>query len=287
MKGTWMKNASTKTITGTAGTRAFYDEIGWKEQNGASVDRHLFGVKEDGPIRVELNHLHKHRIRTALAKAGKQLNLLECGCGGHPEKQLFDLCEKYTGVDFSDTGLEMARSSVADVGITHRFQTADVCALPFDDGAFCAVYSAHMIYHIEDPTAQNAAINELMRVTKPGGVVVLVAANPRPLAFPIRLLLRVAADTPLIGSTLKLLRTKSPVPYKPMPIEWMRRRLARWGSVEVLGCSIPTTSFYQNVTEFKGAGKLLWTAIRWLDVNYPQLSAYFGNYVLLTCTRAV
>jgi 2-polyprenyl-3-methyl-5-hydroxy-6-metoxy-1,4-benzoquinol methylase len=271
--------------TGTEGTRTFYNETGWKEQDGASVDHHLFGVKEDGPIRVDLNRLHNDRIRTALSKAGTRLNLLECGCGGHPAKLVLDLCEKYTGVDFSDTGLEMARSCFANVGIAHQFQIADVCALPFEDGVFDAVYSAHMIYHIEDPAAQDAAIHELMRVTKVGGVVVLVAANPRPLAFPMQLLRRLVADTPLVGSILNGLRSKPPVPYNPMLIGWMRRRLAGSGPVEVLGCSMPSTSFYQNVTEFKGTGKLRWKAIRWLDVNFPKLSAYLGNYVLLSCSK--
>ena len=276
-------------MTRTAGTEAtqrFYNETGWKEQDGSSVDRNLFGVKEDGPIRVELARTHRDRIRSALLRVGKRLNLLECGCGGNPERQLLDLCARYTGVDFSDTGLQMARSSFADVGIPHEFQIADICALPFDDGAFDAVYCAHMIYHIEDPMAQDAAISEMVRVVRPGGVVVLVAANPRPLAFPMRLARRLAADTPLAGSVLNLLRSRPPLPYKPMSIGWMRRRLARGGPVEVLAESIPSTSFYQNVSEFKGAGKLLWKSIRWLDVNYPKLSAYLGNYVILSCRKA-
>jgi len=274
-----------KNKTGTERTRTFYNETGWKEHDGASVDHHLFSVKEDGPIRVVLNRLHKDRIWTALSRAGSRLNLLECGCGGHPEKLMLGLCEKYTGVDFSDTGLGMARTSFANVGIPHHFQAADVCALPFEDGAFDAVYSAHMIYHIEDPAAQDAALHELMRVTKVGGVVVLIAANPRPLAFPIRFLQRLAADTPLVGPLLNRLRKKPPVPYNPMRIGWMRRRLARSGLVEILGCSMPSTKFYQNITEFKGSGKFLWKAIQWLDVNYPRLSAYLGNYVLLSCTK--
>jgi SAM-dependent methyltransferase len=272
--------------TGTEETQRFYNETGWKEQDGSSVDRNLFGVKEDGPIRVELARKHRDRIRTALLHVGTRLNLLECGCGGNPERQLLDLCARYTGVDFSDTGLQMARSAFADIGIAHEFQTADICALPFDDGAFDAVYCAHMIYHIEDPMAQDTAISEMVRVVRPGGVVVLVAANPHPLAFPMRLARRLAADTPLAGSVLNLLRSRPPLPYKPMSIGWMRRRLARGGPVEVLGESIPSTSFYQNVTEFKGAGKLVWKSIRWLDVNYPKLSAYLGNYVILSCRKA-
>lgn len=271
--------------TGTKQTRRFYDEEGWTVQDGASVDNNLFGVKEDGPIRVELHRLHLGRIRLALSSAGTPLKLLECGCGGSPESQFLDLCSRYTGVDFSNTGLNMARSSFANVRIPHEFLTADVCALPFDDSTFDAVYCAHMIYHIEDPAAQEAALAEFVRVVRPGGVVVVVAANPRPLAFLLRFARRLAADAPLVGSVLNRLRPRPVLPYKPMPIGWMRRRLARGGQVEVVAYNLPSTEFNQNVTEFKGVGKLLWRCIRWLDVNYPRLSAYLGNYVILTCKK--
>lgn len=272
--------------TGSPETQRFYDETGWKEQDGAPIDRHLFGVKEDGPIRVELHHLHQDRVQSALLKAGTRLNLLECGCGGSPEKDLLKLCSRYTGVDFSDTGLQMARASFAAVEIPHEFQAADVCALPFPDGTFDAAYSAQMIYHLDDPSAQAAALGELLRVVRPGGVVVLVTANPRPLAFPLILARRLAADTPLLGTLLNRIRPKPLLPYKPMPIGWTRRRLARGGPVEVLGCGIPSLSFNRHVTEFKGTGKLLWNCIRWLDLNHPKLAAYFGNYVILSCKKS-
>ena len=71
----------------------------------------------------------------------------------------------------------------------------------------------------------DAAIAELVRVVRPGGVVVLVAANPRPLAFPVLLARRLAADAPLVGSIFNRLRSKPLLPYKPMPIGWMRRTL--------------------------------------------------------------
>jgi len=225
------------------------------------------------------------RIRLALSHAGTALNLLECGCGGSPERQILDLCSRYTGVDFSERGLRLARSSFSDVRIPHEFRKADVCALPFDAGAFDAVYCAHMIYHIDDAAAQDAALAELVRVVRPGGVVVLVAANPYPLAFPVRLARRIAIDTPVVGSVLNRVRSRPLLPYKPMPIGWMRRRLARGGLVDVVANSLPSTYFYRNVSEFRGLGKLLWKAIRRLDVDYPRISAYLGNYVMLTCRK--
>ncbi len=274
-------------LTGTERTKRFYEEKGWKEEGGESVDRKLFGTKEDGPIRVELYKLHMDRVRGSLLSAGGPLNLLECGCGGNPDQQVVGLCSRYTGVDFSEVGLDMARASFANVGIPHEFRAADVCKLPFQEGQFDAVYTAHMIYHIEDPKAQEAALAEFLRVVRPGGVVVIVAANPRPLLFPIRLARRVLADTPLLGRLLNRLKSKSPIPYQPMPIGWMRRRLQRGGEVSAVSYALPSNQFNQGVTEYRGLGRLAWKTISWLDVNYPRLSAYLGNYVIYTCRKAV
>lgn len=267
---------------GTDETRHFYDEVGWRVQGGKPVDHNLFGLKEDGPIRIELRRVHTDRIRQGLSRAGTALNLLECGCGGNPARHLLEMCSQYTGVDFSKKGLQLARSSFSDIGIPYEFLKGDICALPFDDGAFDAVFSSHVIYHIDDATAQNAALDEMARVVRPGGAVVLVAANPYPLVFPAQLARGLARDIPVVGSVLKRIRSKPPLPYKPMPIGQMRRRLARFGRVEVVTGDLPTTYFNQNVTEFRGSGKLRWKAIRWLDLHHPRLSAYLGNSVMLT-----
>lgn len=270
---------------GTERTKRFYDERGWHREDGELVDRKLFGVKEDGPIRIELFQAHMGRVRASLSQAGSALKVLECGCGGTPEKSFLDLCASYTGADFSDVGLAAARTSFADVGIPHDFQVADVCNLPFGDGHFDALYSAHMIYHIEDPAAQAAALDEFMRVLRPGGVAVIVAANPRPLLFPIRLVRRLLSDAPVIGGWIDRVRARPPIPYQPMPIGWMRRRLHRHGTTTVETYAIPSTAFNQKVTEYSGVGKLLWKTIRWLDLRFPRLSAYLGNYIVVTCRK--
>ena len=44
-----------------------------------------------------------------------------------------------------------------------------------------------MLYHIPDSAGQRSALHEMLRVVRPGGVLVLITANPRPLLFPIRL----------------------------------------------------------------------------------------------------
>jgi ubiquinone/menaquinone biosynthesis C-methylase UbiE len=272
-------------VAGSKETQSFYDDEGWRLVEGVTVDAKFFGVTEDGPIRVELHRLHIDRIRSVLVKGGPPLNLLDCGCGAAPKRELLDLCARYTGVDFSETGLRLARSMFSDVQIPHDFCKADACALPFADGTFDAVHSAHMVYHIDNQAAQEKALTEMARVVRPGGVIVIVAANLFPLAFPLRLARQIAKVTPGLGALLERLRPRPPLPYRPMSIGWMRRRLSMAGSVEAFTHSLPSTYFNQRVTEFRGPGRLLWKAVRWLDVRHPRFSAYLGNYVTFVCIK--
>ncbi len=270
---------------GTNATRDFYDRIGWTGDLKQSVDSEMFGVKEDGPIRRELHAVHNQRIKAALTSAGDRLRLLECGCGGNPEESLFELCQHYTGTDFSEAGLQLADRKMVDVGLPYALVKADVCNLPFDTGTFDAVYSAHMLYHIDDQDAQRTAMQEMMRVLRPGGVLVAVCANPRPILFPKRLVMRSIANTPVIGEALRRIRPASPVPYRPMPIPWMKSVFDQFGTTELFADALPTTAFNQNVSEYHGIGRQLWKVIRHLDLHYPRTSAFLGNYVTFKVTK--
>ena len=126
---------------------------------------------------------------------------------------------------------------------------------------------------------------ELMKVVRPGGVLVLVTANPRPLLFPVRFGKRIAMDTPIVSWILNRIRPKPPLPYRPMTIGWTKKRLATNGKVTIAVSAIPSTYFSQHATEHKGIGKQAWRAVRWLTINRPVLSAYLGNYVMMVCHK--
>jgi SAM-dependent methyltransferase len=238
------------------------------------------------------------------------LNVLECGCGGEPVSFLDDLVTSYTGTDFSQTGLCEAARRVRDSqnvptpftpntpmpsveakgpapttsGHAVRLLAADSCRLPFPDHSFDAVYSAHMLYHIPSRQGQALALHEMLRVLRPGGVAVLVLANPRPFLFPVRFAKRLVADFPGLSSVVraarKALHRSPPLPYKPMSIHWTRRTLRRAGDVRIIASSIPSTWFNRNISEFTHLGRRLWTAITWLERQSPATAARLGNYVV-------
>lgn len=80
------------------------------------------------------------------------------------------------GTDFCEEMLAHAPAKAARAGVSIRFETADVLALPYPDGRFDVASIAFGIRNVEDP---DRALREMARVVKPGGrVVVLEFGQP-------------------------------------------------------------------------------------------------------------
>jgi ubiquinone/menaquinone biosynthesis C-methylase UbiE len=100
------------------------------------------------------------------------MELLDCGCG--PGSITVGLARyvapgRVVGIDINPSQIELAQTSAADQSVSNlRFETADIYRLPFPDGAFDAVFSTSVLMYLSDPVA---ALREIQRVLKPGGVV--------------------------------------------------------------------------------------------------------------------
>jgi ubiquinone/menaquinone biosynthesis C-methylase UbiE len=90
--------------------------------------------------------------------------VLEVGCGrGHLVRHLRADGVNAVGVDLNPMAVEH--------GVTEHLRVMDATALQFPDGHFDALVSMHMIEHIPD---LDAALEEMARVVRPGGSVLLV-----------------------------------------------------------------------------------------------------------------
>ena len=100
------------------------------------------------------------------------MTLLDCGCG--PGTITIGLAEAVApghvvGVDLNAGQVEIAAKSAAERGITNlRFETASVYRLPFPDNSFDTVFAHALFEHLGEP---EAALHEIKRVLRPGGVV--------------------------------------------------------------------------------------------------------------------
>jgi ubiquinone/menaquinone biosynthesis C-methylase UbiE len=84
--------------------------------------------------------------------------------------------------DQSGNGPEATLANAAAAGVADRVEvhTADMTALPFADGCFDVVTSAMAIHNIRSPEGRYRAVDEAMRVLRPGGQ--LLVADPSPMA---------------------------------------------------------------------------------------------------------
>jgi SAM-dependent methyltransferase len=74
----------------------------------------------------------------------------------------------------------LANATVAGVADRVEVHTADMTELPFADGSFDVVTSALAIHNIPSPEGRCQAIDEALRVLRPGGQ--LLVADPWPMA---------------------------------------------------------------------------------------------------------
>lgn len=91
--------------------------------------------------------------------------ILDAGCGSG--RNMVDLAHHgtVTGVELSDTSVELARERSAG-----EVLSGSVMDMPFDDATFDLAVSLDVIEHLEDDVG---ALRELRRVTKPGGALLV------------------------------------------------------------------------------------------------------------------
>ena len=129
--------------------------------------------------------LRSHRWRTAENSAGYLLpalvpgqRLLDVGCG--PGSITIDLAARVApgevvGLDRSERVIEIARDAARRAGAGEiAFDVGDVYALPYADASFDVVHAHQLLQHLTDPVA---ALRELRRVARPGGLVAVRDAD--------------------------------------------------------------------------------------------------------------
>lgn len=102
-------------------------------------------------------------------------DVLDCACGiGTQALGLAALGYRVTGSDLSPVAATRAAREAASRGLTLPVTAADMTTLPFRDGSFDVVVCAdNSLPHLLTPQAVLAALGEMRRVLRPGGVLLL------------------------------------------------------------------------------------------------------------------
>jgi SAM-dependent methyltransferase len=97
------------------------------------------------------------------------VRILDCGCGTGGNLEFLSEFGRAYGFDLTMTGLRISRRAGA------RVAQATVTAAPFPDRTFDVVTSFDVLYSLPEPD-ERAAVAEMFRLTKPGGVAVINVA---------------------------------------------------------------------------------------------------------------
>ncbi|HBJ72762.1 MAG TPA: hypothetical protein DDY88_03415 [Actinobacteria bacterium] len=129
--------------------------------------------------------LRSHSARTAqnsaaylLGRLSPGARVLDVGCG--PGSITLDFARlvapgKVIGIERSMTAVESAKSAALAANIDNvSFAVGDVYELDFEGASFDIVHAHQVLQHLSDPPA---ALSEMQRVCKPGGVVAVRDAD--------------------------------------------------------------------------------------------------------------
>lgn len=115
------------------------------------------------------------KLDTLAEHVGQPERALDLGCGpGWYAKALEERGTWVVPTDLSHGQLRHARSTIGD---PFRGTVADACVLPFADESFDLVYAVNSLHHLPDRDAQAHALDEIVRVLRPGGVFALCEIN--------------------------------------------------------------------------------------------------------------
>jgi SAM-dependent methyltransferase len=283
----------------------FYETFGWRRNtSGRFNDAELF-TDSAATLRPYYERTGQ-RVQRYLPRHGAYF--LDAGSGPVRQDHYVALSSGYRRrvcVDFSELALREARARLGTAGC---YVCADITCLPFKDGAFDAIFSAHVIYHIP-ADEQEETITELQRSLSAGRVGVIIYSSPNSwftalaegvnsakrrldrvpgLVFLWRMFhgrrrAPVIASRPGDGVTTGASRPT--LYFHAHPYHWLVQRSRADCATEVRCYSAVDYEFTRALVPSNAVGRWLMNAIYMLEELCPRLLARIGCYPMLIMTK--
>lgn len=161
----------------------------------------------------------KAKVEDHLATQGSEpMKVLDVGCSMGIQAAVWAKDGyRVTGVDLDPDLIRLASENATRTGMPIDFRVGSAEDLPFDDGSFDVCMTIELIEHVE---SWECCLDEVTRVVKPGGMLVLTTSNVLcPVQHEYRLPLYSWWPAPMKRRAFQLASTKYPVlaNYSPCP----------------------------------------------------------------------
>lgn len=120
-------------------------------------------------------HLDSIQMLIELSRAGSNDLVLDVACGpGLVACEFAKVARHVTGIDITEKMIEQAGKRQMELGIANvSWDIGTALPLPYDSASFSVVVTRYSFHHFLDP---HAVLQEMIRVCKPDGVVLIADA---------------------------------------------------------------------------------------------------------------
>jgi SAM-dependent methyltransferase len=261
--------------------RDFYDQYGWVQKAGVSLEDKLF--REMSPPYYRYHE--GADARTLQCFADLNGRLLLAGAGDLPKSHvaIANQFSETTCLDISKVAIDITRNKLEGRG---EFVLGSILDIPKPHGTFNASYCAHVIYHIARDR-QDKAVRELIRVTKPGGRVIVIYINPDSLPN------RLAGFKGRLPLLRNLKRKNRPDVKRPPGLYFFTHPLSWWAQfhdeceIALKPWDIMSKGEEDALLINDVVASLVYRFCTWFENKYPDTAARWWSYPLVILTKKV
>ncbi len=258
-----------RDLSAEENVRNFYDGKGWDaDAAGTTSDAQLW--EDLRPCARAYVAACRLKLLEFLPASGELFLDAASGPIQYPEYLEYSRgFKKRVCVDLSQKALDSARQKLGDHG---EYVQASILELPFPDAHFDAVVSLHTIYHIAREQ-QEAAVRQLIRVTKPGHRIVIVYSNPDRLLAVVKRKLSGRAGV-----------ASEPLYFHAHDLKWWSR-FSDTSQVELHPWRALTAQDSKRLIPDNFLGKLAFRSLLAFEKLFPGVATRLGAYPVVVLTR--
>ena len=262
--------------------RDFYDNFGWVEKHGGLGEDSLFRYLS--PPYYPYHKSVKARTMKCFEKiSGK---LLIAG-GGDLRGIHSTIAQKFsatTCLDISYKSLEIAKRKLKHKG---EFILGSILDIPKAENYFDAAYCAHVIFHI-DRAFQAKAVRELIRAIRPGGLIVIIYANPD--SLPLRIV-KFKERIPLLRRIQRKksldkidTRERPPLYYFAYPLKWWSQFKDEC-DLELIPWDVMGNTEEKQILVNDAIAWLVYRFCSWFEDKHPKKAVQWWSYPIITLRK--